>query len=332
MSARASALGLLLLSLLMVPASVVAKCTGSIVNPLTETSWSCLYPIRMAGVRVSPSAPDPEAYLSQPLCSCQDGANLRVGLIMGFREPSRLEDTVKDAWCFAGFGMDLGSSNVWGDGGSEAQGSKRGIEQGYSAEVHSYFYNPLYLMELLLDMRCMEKIPVGISDLSEVRPDHKDGPLNLMLYPETLLFSNPIATAACMADAVGATAGYPLDALFWCAGSWGSVYPMTGTSQQKGGTNVEAAANVAAKSIARGHRNLTWWGTKGQAALCGMYPQPVWMKSQYKLQPVRPIRSALCPPIGRTELLWGAGNNPPVPQRADNFSYMVWRWRDCCSF
>lgn len=54
-----------------------------------------------------------------------------------------------------------------------------------------------------------------------------------------------------------------------------------------------------AKSIARSPQNLLLWGTKGMAALCGTYPLPVWLKSQYKLQPVRPVRSALCPTIGR---------------------------------
>jgi hypothetical protein len=64
----------------------------------------------------------------------------------------------------------------------------------------------------------------------------------------------------------------------------------------------------------------------------GTYPLPVWLKSQYKLQPVRPVRSALCPTIGRTELMWGAGNNPPSPGQADNFAYLLWRWRDCCAW
>lgn len=312
--------------------NTMAICDGTIVNPLTETSWECMYPIRMAGVRMTPSAPDPETYLSQPLCSCQSGSVIDVGLIMGFREPARLQDVVKDAWCFAGFGMDLGSSNIWGDGSSEGRGGKRGIEQSYSAETHSYFYNPLFMLEILIDMRCAEHMTTGISDMSEIRPEHKDGVLNLMMYPETLLFANPIANMSCMADAVAASSGFPLDALFWCVGSWGNIYPMTGTSPQKGASNVEAAANVAAKSIARAHRNFLLWGTKGNAALCGMYAQPVWLKSQYKLQPMRPVRSALCPPMGRTELLWGAGNNPPVPQKADNFSFMLWRWRDCCAF
>ena len=309
-----------------------AVCKTNFVNPFTETSWECMFPIRLAGVRISPSPPDPESYLSTPLCACQDGAFQRVGLVMGFREPAFMIDVVKDAWCFAGFGVDMGKSSVWGDGSSMNGNDRYGQRQEFTAHTHSYFFNPLYLLELLLDARCMEKMPAGISDISEVRPEHFDVPLNLMLYPQTLLFSNPVATAACMADAVDATAGFPLDAMFWCAGNWGGIYPLTGTSTAKGASGVRAAANIAAKSIARSHTNLLLWGTKGTAALCGVYPQPVWLKSQYKLQPLRPIRSRLCPTIGRSELLWGAGMNPPSPSQSDNFAYLLWRWRDCCSF
>lgn len=309
-----------------------AVCQSTFVNPLTDVSWECMFPIRLAGVRVSPSAPDPESYISTPLCSCQDGVYTRIGMVMGFREPAYMVDVVKDAWCFAGFGIDMGTSSIWGDGSAGESTSTKALRQEYSAHTHSYFYNPLSLLELMLNARCVDKVNLGISDLSEVRPEHFDVTLNLMLYPQTLLFANPVATMACMADVVGASAGFPLDALFWCAGEWGTIYPMTGASSSKGMSNVRAAANVAAKSIARSHQNLLLWGTKGTAALCGTYPLPVWLKSQYKLQPVRPVRSALCPTIGRTELLWGAGNNPPSPGQADNFAYLLWRWRDCCSW
>ena len=311
----------------------LAVCSGAFVNPLTETSWSCMFPIRLAGVRISPSGPEPESHISTPLCSCQDGEFNRVGLVMEFSEPALMLDVVKDAWCFTGFGIDMGKTSVWGDGSSTEATDTSTLRQEYSAHTHSYFYNPLMLLEILMDARCLDKMTTGISDMSEVRPEHMDVQLNLMLYPQTLLFSNPIAVMACMADAVSATAGYPLDAMFWCSGTWGPIYPLTGMSTAKGVSRVKASANVAAKSLARAHQNLLLWGTKGTAALCGQYPQPVWLKTQYKLQPVRPVRSSLCPPIGRSELLWGAGMNPPAPSGStDNHAFLVWRRRSCCSF
>lgn len=318
--------------LVTVTVDAQAVCKSSFVNPLTETSWECMFPIRLAGVRITPSAPDPESYVSTPLCACKDGAFQRIGLVMGFREPAYMLDVVKDAWCFAGFGIDMGKSKVWGNGGSKTDQNSNEQSKKFFAHTHSYFYNPLYLLELLMDSRCLEKLPTGIADLSEVRPDHSDSMLNLMLYPQSVLFANPLATAACMADSISASAGFPLDALFWCSGTWGPIYQMTGYSRSAGYSNVSAASNVAAKSIARSHNNLLLWGTKGTAALCGNYPMPVWLKSQYKLQPVRPVRSRLCPPIGRSEILWGAFMNPPVPNKEGNFAFLLWRWRDCCTF
>ena len=72
----------------------LAVCNGAFVNPLTETSWSCMFPIRLAGVRISPSGPEPESHISTPLCSCQDGEFTRVGLVMEFSEPALMLDVV----------------------------------------------------------------------------------------------------------------------------------------------------------------------------------------------------------------------------------------------
>ncbi len=318
--------------MLILPHQAQAVCKTTFVNPLTDPAWPCMFPIRLAGIALTPSAPDPETYVSAPLCSCQDGAFKRVGFTMGFREPSYMVDVTKDSWCFAGLGLDMGKSSVWGDGSEGGLAGKKSMAELYYANTHSYYYNPLYILEILLDAKCLDKAPMAITDISEIRPDHNDAVLNLMMYPQSLLFSNPVSVAVCMADSIAATTGYPLDALFWCAGTWGPVYPLTGHSTVKGNTNISASANVAVKSIARAHNNLMLWGTKGEAALCGFYPQPVTMKSQYKIQPVRPLQTGSCVPIGRSELLWGAGNNPPAPGKADNFAYLLWRWRDCCAF
>ena len=45
------------------------------------------------------------------------------------------------------------------------------------------------------------------------------------LNPEAAIFGNPIAQASCATDSIAATAGFPIDALFWCAGCQGSMYP-----------------------------------------------------------------------------------------------------------
>lgn len=323
---------LLILTLLCCSQAAHAICNTQFVNPLLEPAWPCMFPVRMAGFSLTPSPPDPESYISTPLCSCQDGAFKRVGITMGFREPAYMQDVTKDAWCLAGLGVDMSKSSVWGDGAAGGLASAGSNADTYYANTHGYYYNPLYILEILLDAKCLDKAPMAITDLSEIRPEHGDGPLNLMIYPQTLLFANPVSVAVCMADAIAATTGFPIDALFWCAGTWGTTYPLTGYSTLKGNTTVSAAANIAMKSVARAHNNLILFGTKGEGAMCGAYPQPVIMKSQYKIQPMRPRRTGSCVPIGRSEMLWGAFTNPPAPSKADNFAYLLWRWRDCCAF
>lgn len=311
---------------------VRAECEGKFVNPITDVEWSCIYPIRMGGMNVSPSGPDPETELKDVLCSCDDGAFKRVGITFGFREPSRLMDVTKDSMCLAGLGIDMGNSSIWGDGGASHNKNKYSNQSDYFAQTHYYFFNPLFLMELGMDMKCMEKLPLDVVDMSEFRPDHGDEQLSLMLYPESVLFQNPPVQMSCMADSISSTGGWPLDSLFWCDGSWGTVYPMGGRSRNAGTSMVEASANVASSSLARGHRLLTNWGTKGPAALCGPYPQPVWQKTMYRFQSVRPVKGRVCPTVGRSGLMWDQNMNPAVPGYTDNFSYLIWRFRDCCTF
>lgn len=55
-----------------------------------------------------------------------------------------------------------------------------------------------------------------------------DSALTSILNPEAVIFANPIAQGACAADAVASAAKTSVDALFWCAGSQGSMYPFNG--------------------------------------------------------------------------------------------------------
>jgi conjugal transfer pilus assembly protein TraU len=187
-------------------------------------------------------------------------------------------------------------------------------------------------LSLLLDFGCTEKLPLDVVYMSEFDPTHNDELLGLIAFPETVLFASPPLIMSCIADAMSASFGFPLDPLFWCAGAWGTMYPLSGYTPVLKSDLVQSSASVGAKFLARAHRLLISWGSTGDPAMCGMYPMPVIRKTQYKMQLVRPVKSRQCIPIGKTGLLWESGKNPPVPGKADNFTYMNWRWRDCCAF
>ena len=55
-----------------------------------------------------------------------------------------------------------------------------------------------------------------------------DDELAFFTQPEAAAVANPLAISACTADAASSTLGKPIDQLFWCAGSWGHLYPLSG--------------------------------------------------------------------------------------------------------
>jgi hypothetical protein len=76
-----------------------------------------------------------------------------------------------------------------------------------------------------------------VAYITELDPLWNADELSFILNPEAILFGNPIAQAACAADCVAATAGFPLNPLFWCGGCQGSLYPFTGNNPAHNGVS-----------------------------------------------------------------------------------------------
>ena len=306
------------------------NCNPHFVNPFSDVEFNCMFPIRMMGMTmVGGNSEGTPGKISNPLCSCKEGDYNRVGITMGFREPARLMDVVIPQFCLNGLGIDLGNSSVWGDGSSRSEV----IGGSIFANVHYYTYLPFFILQIMLDFGCLEKLPLDVAYLSEFDPIHDNEALGLMMFPETLLFAVTPLILACVADAISSSVySSPIDALFWCSGGWGTTYPLSGYAHVRENNIVEAAALIGTKFLARAHRTLIAWGSSGEAAMCGMYPMPVIRKTQYKYQLTSPVRSRECLPIGKSGLLWSTNKNPPVPGLDGNFTYMIWRWKDCCAF
>ena len=222
-----------------------------------------------------------------------------------------------------GFGLTTSGGTLGGTSGDDGSGNQSTFYQAH------YYIFPIYaLLELLTDFICLQMTGFDMAYLTEVDPLWNNDTLSAIINPEALLFGNPVANLACMADAVTSAVFEPLDALFWCKGSWGNAYPLTG--QTGGDGYVEGSASVAASLIYKLHRQLVLWGSWGQAGLCGYYPAPIWRKSAYRLQIVTPIPSVYATTIGTTGTIWSFGKNPPFV--GDNFSYLLFKKRECCAF
>ena len=314
--------------LIFMQVNLFAVCapTGALtVDIILKADYTAMFPLRIAGIPIVPGRiQDVGGSVSSPICICKDPIP-RIGIPVSFFEPSRLIEVVKDPYCFPsmGFGLTTSGGTLGGTSGDDGSGNQSTFYQAH------YYIFPIYaLLELLTDFICLQMTGFDMAYLTEVDPLWNNDTLSAILNPEALLFGNPVSNLACIADAVTSAVFEPIDALFWCKGSWGNAYPLTG--QTGGDGYVEGSASVAASLIYKLHRQLVLWGSWGQAGLCGYYPAPIWRKSAYRLQIVTPIPSLYATTIGTTGTIWSFGKNPPFV--GDNFSYLLFKKRECCAF
>ncbi|KDN94715.1 TraU family protein [Hydrogenovibrio marinus] len=317
-------------------------CNGKFPNPLTDYCWSGVFPIKVAGVTLFGSDQEDNNSTSHAsaLCKCGDVStgNIKVGTTMSFWEPITMVDVVRQPFCFAGLGgMDMGKvvdaphmgiSQI--DGGAVSQSS--------FYQVHWYANPILYWLGALSGSTCLDRSPFDILDITEVNPVWNDEELALITTnPDAYLYANPVAGLACPADCVTASAGFPNDKAYWCAGCQGRMFPLTGTVPQHIGT-VQATSLVMQKFINMAHRQLMIWGADAtggddQVGLCYKYPKYMMAKSDYKYAmlfptPERKHDGKCAQPLGRTTAVWGAGTT--FPFHGEDVVYELLRKRDCC--
>ena len=83
-----------------------AICSGRMINPITDVCWDCMFPITVGSIPVVPSSRPDTENPSSPLCTCPAPPPLflRVGLSIGWWEPSRLADVTMQPYCFPNLG------------------------------------------------------------------------------------------------------------------------------------------------------------------------------------------------------------------------------------
>lgn len=321
----------LLISVMLLMSSTLqlqAKCVGRSLNPVTDICWKCIFPLTIAEITVVNGNPSPKNP-SQFICVCNRPPfnQPTPGIPIGFWEPVRLVDVTRTPYCL----VNMGGVQVMNTGvryrGDVQEDSDTGLHHSFY-QVHWYTYPVIYWLEVLVDFICLEKSAIDLSYLTELDPFWNDDQKSFFLNPESVLFGNHIAQAACAADCVAASFEYPLKELFWCSGCQGGLYPFTGTINDHTG-GVQASLLVTGRFMAKLHRELLLWGTWGKSGYCGKYPVPIINKSQYRLQMTYPIPSTKqCYAMGHTEVTWQGGKE--FPYKGEDFGYLVWRKRDCC--
>lgn len=309
------------------------NCHGKFANPITDVCWSCLFPISIGDATVVTGSQPDTKNPSLPICTCpMVPTGIRLGISIGYWEPIALVDVTTRPYCMVNLG---GFQLAMGGYGSEGAIDNSVPSQGGSFYyVHWYKFPLLYWLNLLTDGVCVESGNFDIGYLTELDPTWNDDELTYLLNPEALLFGNLVSQAACAADSAAALVGLPIDTLFWCAGSQGSMYPLNGQVQEHLG-GVQASTLLTERMAYKMHREGLLWDSVGENSptLCYQYPSPIMPKSRYRYQMINPVPTASsgelgCHAFGHTTSLWEGLHE--YPYSGEDFGYLVWRKRNCC--
>ena len=300
-------------------------CQGAFINPLTALSWRCVFPIQIGGVKIYDKR-DPDLDRdnpSSPVCLCPSKIFPfpTPGLRVNFWNPSRWIDTTEEPGCLRAIGVDVMSTSGRLHGADTDDGR---VARRTFAQSHYYIAPAWALLDLFTDLPCLSSEGFDVAMMSELNPLYQNAALGLLAYPETILFANPAAQLACIADAAEANHSKSTnDTLFWCMGAWGPTYPMGGNSGAS--SQVVANAHIAAKQIyMMGRLGLL---KNSARSGCGEIPAPIWKKSMYKMQAMKPVKQAGCVNIGQSGLLWASGKMKPTDT---NFTWSVFEKIYCC--
>jgi conjugal transfer pilus assembly protein TraU len=310
------------------------ECTGKFPNPITDYCWSCVFPLKLAGIELPfiRGQEDNDSSGGSPVCTCGSGIDIEIGLLTSFWEPTALVDVVRKPYCMAGLGgIDLGNiTDAPRHGVSTIDGGA--VSQNSFYHIHWYMNPIMSWIGLGIDNSCIDQLPFDVAYLTEIDPLWIDDELNAILSPDVNLFASMLAQAACTADCVSSSAGFPISSLYWCAGCQGAMLPTVGTVAHHTGM-VDSTSLLLQRFTHKGHRQLMIWGASGEDGMCHKYPKYLMDKSDFKYtmvypRPQRKILGTCCQPLGRTTALWGSAKE--FPFKGEDAVYQMFRKRDCC--
>ncbi|MFD1877412.1 conjugal transfer pilus assembly protein TraU [Vibrio chagasii] len=306
-------------------------CVSRFINPITDVCWSCLFPMTLGSVPLIPSVYPDTNNPSMPISFCPKPPPIfmQIGLNIGYWEPYALTDVTRVPYCMVNMGMKLAGANMQRIGGRSTSRDSDSSDGGFY-HAHWYKYPLIYWLQLMQSAACMATDNFDVAYMTEIDPLWNDDELAFILNPEAILFGNPIAQLACIPESIATSANVslPFDFLFWCLGSQGSAYPLTGNTNYRD-TPIQAGTLIMERLNYKLHRQGMVMETRGEdGAICYQHPTPILPKSRYRYQMSAPITDAgWCHPYTTTTAIWEMGHDNPTT--GDNFGYVQWRKRNC---
>tara|TARA_B100000424_G_scaffold266487_1_gene257703 strand:- start:11582 stop:12649 length:1068 start_codon:yes stop_codon:yes gene_type:complete len=315
-------------------ASASCKSNGILGSALiTDVCWSCLFPLYVFGARIGGdgNSSAPEDASPQPLCACMDSNGLPApGIPTSMWEPARMIELTYKPGCLSSLG---GLELPFDKARYGYHGGGKGLDEGSDNYQHFHYYAfPLLtVLDLFSGGRCNAG---GYSDLDimylgEIDPTWSDDTLAYFTNPEAIAVANPAATAACAADAISSTAKKPISSMFWCAGSWGTMYPLSGNAD-KSMDLINGSSRRSAQVLNALHRRGLAWTTMGSENMCESSIAPTLPKQQYKFSMLHPRPESNSDHVmGESIMKWGMDRWRPI--YGEDPTYLIWRWNDCCN-
>jgi conjugal transfer pilus assembly protein TraU len=307
------------------------SCYGKMYNPMSDTNWNNVFPITVFGAPFGGNSNPPLLYMP-PICICPTylWGTPGPGIGVTYWQPMYIQEIERSPGCLSS----LGAKEILTS--YKAQGSEKANDDSDSGgtvsrmNVHWYHYPVFAMLDMFGKVVCRNAAIFDLAYVTEIDPTWHNDLWGIIFTPEANLFKTPVLQSVCAIDAIASTFGFPLDPLFWCAGTWGPLTPYTGNAQQ---TNSGQSSNglIAAKFLARHSRVGAMLGTIGPQAICFAVPQPILIKSGYRFNHFWPTRPVVSRPlyIGQSEFVWGLlppANFPVMESTAT----LIFRGTQCC--
>jgi len=305
---------------------------------ITDICWDCMFPITTAGAEFFSDKEGLENGGKPPgssgggfVCACEDNLGIpQPGFKMSMWEPAFVFEVVRQSGCSPVLG---GARLPYGhkrrQGGPAIKGGTGMDRKGFH-HYHMYSFPLLALLKLFMEDSCNSGgfIDFGLMYPSELDPTFNNDELAFFTHPEAAAVANAAAVSSCRIDAASATLRWPIDQMFWCAGSWGTLYPFSGNTT--GGSNfAKDTSLITAKALASLHRRGLAWKTTGADTMCKGRIWPTLVKSQYKLTFFSPVAEATSSHrIGQYDIPWSSGKK--IPGAGEDATIIVFRYNDCC--
>lgn len=318
--------------------------------------------MRIAGITfINGKSGIPEDASRKAICVCggdlSKGKLPKIGFTVGFWAPSKIIDVTRKPYCMPSLGgieIPVTGFDFLNGGANTGRGQR---DEAFANWI-LYSAPLIYMLRLLDEGACPSDglLEFDVMHMSPLLPTQNDvtGRYTVFLNPEMLLLANATTYMAMPLDAVSSTSGNPINKLFWVAGAWGQIYPMTGFNGMGRMVDpVRFTSLMATRAIAVLHRLGLMSETIGDDNLCERNTRYILRKDAFRWQMLAPS------PEGRLSSASGSSSsgqvrlvNPPtrgntcthatgastagwgmwrdVASTGEDHSYMLFQWTDCC--